>query len=97
MPHTCPDTNAASTSGITSASTQPTWTLPTTTLSTAGRLIVIRDKPGKHAQAEDIEAVTVDDQLLRTVVYGDPLKHMMSLYKRRVELLATRAVTVGGY
>jgi hypothetical protein len=50
-----------------------------------------------HGQADDVEAVTVDDELLRTVVYGDPLMHMMTLYKRRVEVLATRAVTAGGY
>lgn len=75
----------------------PIWNLPATTLSTAGRLIVIRDKPGRSYFQGDVEAVTVDDQLLRTVVYGDPLKHMMSLYQKRIEQLATKAVTAGGY
>jgi len=46
---------------------------------------------------EDIEAITVDDQMLRNVVYGDPVKHMMRLYRKRVETLATKAVTGTGY
>jgi hypothetical protein len=84
----------------------PTWTMPPTTLSTAGRLVVLRAKPsillhGGGARTasqgeEDVEAVTVDDALLRTVVYGDPFMHAMALYKRRVEVLATRAVVGGG-
>jgi hypothetical protein len=87
------------TSNYTTSTTasMPTWNLPSTTLSAAGRLIVIRDKPGKHPRPDNIEAVTVDDELLRTVVYGDPMKHMMSLYKSRVEQLAVRAVTANGY
>ncbi|ORY11914.1 hypothetical protein BCR34DRAFT_587595 [Clohesyomyces aquaticus] len=78
------------------ASTLPIWTVPPSTLSTAGRLVVLRDQIGGKG-GEDIEAVTVDDEVLRRVVYGDPLKHMMTLYKRRVEVLATRAATAGGY
>jgi hypothetical protein len=76
--------------------TLPTWTVPPTTLSVAGRLVVLREKPGRQG-TEDVEAVTVDDELLRTVVYGDPLKHMMTLYKKRIEQLAVRAATAGGY
>jgi hypothetical protein len=58
----------------------------------------MREKAGqRRGGGEDIEAITVDDELLRTVVYGDPMKHMMTLYKRRVEQLATKAVTAGGY
>lgn len=80
------------------AASSATWTMPPTTLSTAGRLIVIRHRNGNiKAHEDDIEAVTVDDELLRTVVYGDPVMHMMTLYKKRVEVLATRAVTAGGY
>jgi hypothetical protein len=89
--------NSVDTTSTTTAA-QRIWNIPATTLSAAGRLVVLREKPMRqHAHADDIEAVTVDDELLRTVVYGDPLKHMMSLYKRRIEILATRAVTAGGY
>ena len=53
-----------------------------------------------HVQAngpEDIEAVTVNDDLLRDVIFGDPVCHTMALYARRIEILATQAVTVGGF
>ncbi|KAF2751532.1 alpha/beta-hydrolase [Sporormia fimetaria CBS 119925] len=78
----------------------PAWPTPPTTLSTAGRLVVLREKPrgrGPVHSADEIEAVAIDDELLRTVVYGDPLKHTMTLYKCRVDHLATRAVTAGGF
>ncbi|KAK7189905.1 hypothetical protein DPSP01_008389 [Paraphaeosphaeria sporulosa] len=78
--------------------TSPPWPVVPCTLSNAGRLIVLREKvEGSVGQEEDIEAVTVNDEMLRAVVYGDPVKHQMSLYKRRVECIATRAVTGGGY
>ncbi|KAF9736973.1 hypothetical protein PMIN06_004112 [Paraphaeosphaeria minitans] len=80
--------------------TSPPWPLVPCTLSNAGRLIVLREKGwdgSESAGEEEVEAVTVDDEMLRAVVYGDPVKHQMSLYKRRVECIATRAVTGGGY
>lgn len=70
----------------------PPWPVVPCTLSNAGRLIVLRQKHGS-VKEENIEAVTVTDDMLRSVVYGDPVKHQMTLYKRRVEMLATRAVT----
>lgn len=76
----------------------PPWPVVPCTLSNAGRLIVLRDKMGGAGdREEEVEAVTVDDEMLRAVVYGDPVKHQMNLYKRRVECIATRAVTGAGY
>lgn len=87
----------ASTSASTSSKT-PSWPIPSCTLSPAGRLIVLRPKSvGTSSGDGDIEAVTVDDQMLRNVVYGDPVKHMMRVYKKRIEIIATRAVTGVGY
>jgi hypothetical protein len=40
--------------------------------------------------------VTVDDEMLRKVVYGDLLKHQMAVYKKRIENVAVRAVTANG-
>ena len=85
---------SSKTSTSTTASSATHWDIPPTTLSAAGRLVILRRRAGKKDD-DDVEAVTVDDELLRTVVYGDPVKHMMGLYKRRVERLAVRAVTVG--
>ena len=70
----------------------PPWPVVPCTLSNAGRLIVLRQKVGS-AKEEDVEAVTVEDEMLRRVVYGDPVKHQMSMYRRRVEALAFKAVT----
>ncbi|PVI06441.1 alpha/beta-hydrolase [Periconia macrospinosa] len=73
----------------------PEYPIVPGSLSPAGRLVVLRNKPGSHTVdgEEIIEAVTVEDDMFRTVVYGDPMKHMMKLYRRRVEILATRAIT----
>jgi hypothetical protein len=35
----------------------------------------------------------ISDEILREVVWGDPVLHMMKLYSRRIEVLATNAVT----
>lgn len=85
-------TSLPATSMSSTTVTSPPWPVVPCTLSNAGRLIVLRQKLGS-AQEEDVEAVTVDDEMLRKVVYGDPAKHQMSMYKRRVDLIATKAVT----
>jgi hypothetical protein len=64
-------------------------------LSPAGRLVVLRQRVGSRTE-DDIEAVTVDDEMLRKVVYGDLLKHQMTVYKKRIESVAVRAVTANG-
>jgi hypothetical protein len=81
------------------ALSMPEWPLPTHTLSPAGRLLVLRPKIGGQSAGlgEIVEAVTVDDVQLRGVMYGDPEKHQMKLYKERIDEIATRAVTAGGY
>ena len=45
------------------------------------------------AGEDDIRAVVATDQQLRGVVFGNPVMHMMKVYARRVEVLATKAVT----
>lgn len=79
----------------------PVWHVPESELSNAGRIVVLRSltrydgRPSpshKHRMDEGIVAQTVSDEQLRGVVWGDPVCHMMSLYKQRVESLATNAV-----
>jgi hypothetical protein len=77
------------------SSTLPAWPIPPCTLSPAGRLVVLRQRVGSRTE-DDIEAVTVDDEMLRKVVYGDLLKHQMTVYKKRIESVAVRAVTANG-
>ena len=71
------------------------WPIPPCELSPAGRLIVLRPRPGSRRE-DDVEAVTVEEDMLRKVMYGDPLKHQMRIYKERVDQVATKAVTMGG-
>ena len=42
---------------------------------------------------DDVRAEITNDEQLRFVIYGDPVMHMMRVYARRVEVLATKAVT----
>ncbi|MCJ1389187.1 hypothetical protein MMC18_002042 [Xylographa bjoerkii] len=70
---------------------RPLWHIPPGSLSNAGRLVVLR--AGASGRGDDVEAVVTSDQQLRSVVYGDPMMHMMTVYARRVEVLATKAIT----
>ncbi|KAF1831244.1 alpha/beta-hydrolase [Decorospora gaudefroyi] len=88
-------TSLQTSNSASSSSTLPAWPIPPCTLSPAGRLVVLRQRVGSRKE-EDIEAVTVDDAMLRKVVYGDLLKHQMMVYKKRVESVAVRAVTANG-
>jgi hypothetical protein len=72
------------------------WKVPDALLSMGGRIVLMR--PSIEGRGpDDIEAVTVDDDMLRDVVFGDPVCHSMELYSERIKILATRAVTVGGF
>lgn len=80
------------------------WNVPESTLSLPGRLVILRRRlrddntrstPSARSEfVEELEACTTTDAELRGVVFGDPLMHMMNLYARRIEALATSAVTV---
>jgi hypothetical protein len=89
---------SAPTSGL-----APHWKVPEATLSNAGRLVLLRSvercetRPNKKKQIhermnEGVVAQMVSDELLRGVIWGDPVCHMMRLYARRIEILATNAV-----
>lgn len=82
------------------------WRVPPSTLSNAGRLVLLRahDEPngrppvvqpgfgGAPAQLrEKIEAFGTTDADLRGIAFGDPLMHLMDLYARRIDALAFEA------
>lgn len=52
--------------------------------------MVLRANPKDE---DDVKAEITSDEQLRSVVFGDPVMHMMKIYARRVEVLATKAVT----
>ena len=77
------------------------WRVPPATLSNAGRLALLRSvkrngEPGR-IEDEQILACATNDQQLRGVVFGDPVMHMMKVYARRIEILATNAVLGKGF
>ncbi|KAL2195133.1 Alpha/Beta hydrolase protein [Corynascus similis CBS 632.67] len=89
---------------------RPIWNVPPSTLSCAGRIVVLRSgdlnnskTPRKKASTveerlrEGVVAQTVTDEQLRGVIWGDPVAHMMRLYAGRIEVLAVAAVTGMGY
>jgi hypothetical protein len=73
----------------------PPWKVPASTLSLGGRIILLRTRYGGRGP-EDLELCGVTDEMLRDVIYGDPMAHAMKLYSRRIEILATRAATGQG-
>ncbi|KAI9804121.1 MAG: hypothetical protein M1825_001523 [Sarcosagium campestre] len=70
----------------------PIWPVPPATLSNAGRLVVLRGMRLRADQDERVQACVTSDEQLRGVVFGDPMMHMMKLYARRIDTLATQAV-----
>jgi hypothetical protein len=80
----------------------PLWPVPEAALSNAGRLVLLRsvERPGSNSSKnrlhdrmnDGVVAQIVTDDFLRGVVWGDPVCHMMRLYARRIEILATNAV-----
>ncbi|KAF9872101.1 hypothetical protein CkaCkLH20_10438 [Colletotrichum karsti] len=82
---------------------RPVWKLPAGTLSSPGRIVVLRsgDKGARVKDRKTVEerlnegvlAQTVTDEELRGVVWGDPVCHVMKLYSGRIEILAVGAVT----
>ncbi|KAI0490323.1 alpha/beta-hydrolase [Xylaria cf. heliscus] len=85
----------------------PIWRVPPSTLSNAGRIIVLRSgnpqakvkrtKTVEERLGEGVVAQVASDEKLRGIVWGDPVCHVMKLYSARIEALAVGAVTAKGY
>ncbi|KAI1371367.1 alpha/beta-hydrolase [Hypoxylon crocopeplum] len=85
----------------------PIWKVPSSTLSNAGQIIVLRsgNSNAKVKRAKTVEerldegvvAQVATDEQLRGLIWGDPVCHVMRLYIGRVELLAVDAVTAKGH
>lgn len=85
----------------------PMWKVPYSTLSNAGRIVVLRSgdpkarlkgkKTVEERLNEGVVAQVATDEQLRNVIWGDPVCHLMKLYAGRLEMLAVNAVTAKGY
>ncbi|KAJ9427584.1 Alpha/Beta hydrolase protein [Fusarium oxysporum] len=67
---------------------KPTWNVP--------RDLDAKPKDRKTVRErldEGVVAVTCSEERLRSVIWGDPVCHLMSLYAARIEVLAVRSVT----
>ncbi|PHH73023.1 hypothetical protein CDD82_5684 [Ophiocordyceps australis] len=81
-------------------STAPIWVVPPCTLSNGGLIVVLRSydvvpppcRGVKQMMEQGVVAVTSCDEQLRSVIWGDPMRHHMKLYAARVESLAVEAV-----
>lgn len=84
----------------------PVWDVPPAVLSNAGRIVVLRSgdprarlkgkKTVEERLDEGVVAQIATDEQLRTVVWGDPVCHLMKLYAGRLEMLAVNSVTAKG-
>ncbi|CAK7224510.1 hypothetical protein SBRCBS47491_005576 [Sporothrix bragantina] len=84
---------------------KPVWVVPPSTLSNAGRIIVLRSgnpqsglsgkKTVDERLSEGVVAQFTSDEQLRGVIWGDPVCHVMKLYAGRIEALAIAAVMGG--
>lgn len=94
-------------SGETAPLSGPIWKVPPSTLSMAGRVIVLRagdpkarlkgKKTVEERLNEGVVAQIATDEQLRTVIWGDPVCHLMRLYAGRLEMLAINSVTAKGH
>ncbi|KAJ3573922.1 hypothetical protein NPX13_g4530 [Xylaria arbuscula] len=85
----------------------PIWRVPPSTLSNAGRIVVLRSgnphsklkrtKTVDERLNEGVVAHVASDEKLRGVIWGDPVCHVMKLYAARIEALAVIAVTAKGH
>lgn len=81
----------------------PIWNVPPSTLSNAGRIVVLRSgsdplkwkgrRTVEERLNEGVVAQITTDEQLRTQIWGDPVCHLMRLYAGRIETLAVGAVT----
>ncbi|KAJ5434790.1 hypothetical protein N7491_005385 [Penicillium cf. griseofulvum] len=85
------------------------WRIPSSDLSLAGRLVLLRPRdqwscrpvvlapvpggPPALPPRENVDACGITDPELRGVVFGDPVMHFMDLYSHRIDALARDALS----
>ncbi len=95
--------SSSSSSGSSKRAKHPIWPVPPGTLSSPGRIAVLRSgdpraRRHKGTTVEDrlnegVVAHVATDEQLRGVVWGDPVCHVMRLYAGRIETMAIGAIT----
>lgn len=74
-----------------STPTQSEWAVPRDLLyRSSGCQILLRDEAEDDTDEEDPSAFLVEDIDSRSVIFGNPLRHSMTLYLERVETICSR-------
>ena len=76
---------------LNSSCTHSVWRVPRPFYYSSGDQIILRDVAEEESDAEDPAAFRVDHDEMNSVIFGNPLRHSMTLYLRRVEILRDRS------
>jgi hypothetical protein len=71
--------------------TNSVWKVPCPFYYSSGDQIILRDMAGEDSDAEDPAAFRVDHDEVNSVIFGNPVRHSMTLYLRRVEAIRNRS------
>ena len=63
------------------------WRVPRPFYYSSGDQILLRDVAEEDSDAEDPAAFRVDDDEMKSVIFGNPVRHSMTLCLRRVEAI----------
>lgn len=66
------------------SATAGTWEIPAPTYLASGRQILLRDTVEDGSDLEYTEAFCVDHSQMGLVIFGNPMRHSMTLYLNRV-------------
>ena len=73
--------------------TNSVWKVPCPFYYSSGDQIILRDVAEEDSDAEDPAAFRVDHDEMNSVIFGNPVRHSMTLYLRRVERIRDRSST----
>ena len=71
-----------------------TWPVPESVFCNAGKIIILRQRGNrkrKMDRLDGLEMVICKEQDLHKVIWGDPVCHLMDVYKDRVSQLAGKS------
>jgi hypothetical protein len=61
------------------------WVIPTPLYISSGDLVVLRCENDENGEIKTISPLRVNNSILQTVLFGDPVMHSMTMYEDRVQ------------
>ncbi|RDW66954.1 hypothetical protein BP5796_09703 [Coleophoma crateriformis] len=74
--------------------TSSVWAVPGPLYYSSGDQILLRDVAGEDSDEEHPAAFRVDHDETKSIIFGNPVRHSMSLYLKRVETIRDRFLDV---